>query len=86
MGEVTTTVSDLLKVPDMIALGGGAGKKAGHLCVKSAKLRHQHSFLDYVSGGTQLHCTFAIDFTGRILSLLQQWHLLIKQPSILEAV
>jgi len=64
MGEVTTTVSDLLKVPDMIALGGGAGKKAGHLCVKSAKLRHQHSFLDYVSGGTQLHCTFAIDFTA----------------------
>lgn len=29
-----------------------------------SKTKRVHSFLDYISSGTKLHCTFAIDFTG----------------------
>ena len=31
-----------------------------------SKTKRVHSFLDYISSGTKLHCTFAIDFTGMI--------------------
>ena len=34
-----------------------------------SKTKRVHSFLDYISSGTKLHCTFAIDFTGKIVSL-----------------
>jgi len=36
----------------------------GQLCLETVQLRTTHTFLEYVSGGTQLSCTFAIDFTG----------------------
>lgn len=29
-----------------------------------SKTKRVHSFLEYISSGTKLHCTFAIDFTG----------------------
>ena len=36
----------------------------GKLVVHEAVARRTYSFLDYISGGTQMNCTIAIDFTG----------------------
>lgn len=43
-----------------------AGKSAGKLCLDEAVVRKTHSFLDFISNGTQLNCSIAIDFTGML--------------------
>lgn len=39
-------------------------KGSGEISVDKCILRPVYSFLDYIKGGTQMFCTFAIDFTG----------------------
>ena len=39
-------------------------KNSGHIHLMHCKIKKVYSFLDYVSGGTELACTFSIDFTG----------------------
>lgn len=42
------------------------GKAA--VLLQEVAVRKSYSFLDYITGGTQLNCTIAIDFTGTFLS------------------
>ncbi|RZF34674.1 hypothetical protein LSTR_LSTR013162 [Laodelphax striatellus] len=37
---------------------------SGEITLDQFELRPVYSFLDYIKGGTQLHCSIAIDFTG----------------------
>ncbi|XP_039283440.1 copine-8 [Nilaparvata lugens] len=37
---------------------------SGEIALDQFELRPVYSFLDYIKGGTQLHCSIAIDFTG----------------------
>ena len=39
-------------------------KNSGEIHLTYLQLRKAYSFLDYVKGGTELACTFAIDFTA----------------------
>ncbi|XP_033613849.1 copine-7 isoform X3 [Fukomys damarensis] len=39
-------------------------KNSGIVVLSDLKLHRVHSFLDYIMGGCQIHCTVAIDFTA----------------------
>ncbi|CAH1784993.1 unnamed protein product [Owenia fusiformis] len=39
-------------------------KNSGNIELMSCKVQQIHSFLDFIKGGTQVHCTVAIDFTA----------------------
>ncbi|XP_063221312.1 copine-8-like isoform X2 [Bacillus rossius redtenbacheri] len=39
-------------------------KSSGEIRLEYFEIRKIHSFMDYIRGGMQLHCTFAIDFTA----------------------
>ncbi|XP_065221686.1 copine-8-like [Planococcus citri] len=39
-------------------------KTNGRVTLEYYEMRKVHTFLDYITGGTQLNCTFAIDFTS----------------------
>jgi hypothetical protein len=48
-----------------------AGSKInGRVTLEHYELRKVHTFLDYISSGTQLNCTFAIDFTCKLITLV----------------
>ncbi|XP_053172497.1 copine-1 isoform X2 [Scomber japonicus] len=74
IGSFETKVSELLKAADSrtefdCVHAEKQKKKKGYknsgvVCVKSAKLITQHSFLDFVMGGCQINFTVGIDFTG----------------------
>ncbi|XP_075223664.1 copine-8-like isoform X2 [Lycorma delicatula] len=42
----------------------GSYLHSGEICLDHFELKPVYSFLDYIKGGTQLHCSIAIDFTG----------------------
>lgn len=42
-------------------------KNSGEIRVDYLEERHINSFLDYIRGGTELHCSIAIDFTGTFI-------------------
>lgn len=57
------------KILNRIYLNYQARKKqaytdSGEVHLDFYEVRPVHSFMDYVKGGTQLHCSIAIDFTG----------------------
>ncbi|XP_046386198.1 copine-8-like isoform X2 [Ischnura elegans] len=39
-------------------------KNSGSIYLTYFEIQKTYSFLDYIKGGTQIHCSFAIDFTG----------------------
>jgi hypothetical protein len=39
---------------------------SGLITLNSIEVRQVYSFMDYLKGGTQLHCSIAIDFTGTV--------------------
>lgn len=41
-------------------------KSNGSVRLNHFELKKTFTFLDYIMGGTQINCTFAIDFTGKI--------------------
>lgn len=41
-------------------------KDSGEIRVDYIKIQPKYTFLDYVQGGTEIFCTVAIDFTGKI--------------------
>lgn len=43
---------------------GSSYKNSGIFCVDSVRTQRCYSFLDYIQGGTSLHFTVAVDFTG----------------------
>ncbi|KAJ1521162.1 hypothetical protein ONE63_002857 [Megalurothrips usitatus] len=43
---------------------GDAYSNSGTIKVDFVEIRKIHSFMDYIKGGVQLHCSIAIDFTG----------------------
>ena len=45
-------------------LQGKGTKSRGQLVLHESTKQRTFDFLDYVYGGTQLNCSFAIDFTG----------------------
>jgi hypothetical protein len=45
-------------------LQGKGTKSRGQLVLHASEKQRIFDFLDYVYGGTQLNCSFAIDFTG----------------------
>ncbi|KAK3608098.1 hypothetical protein CHS0354_004755 [Potamilus streckersoni] len=75
IGEFTTTVRELTRGPGSSnvyecinpkkkAKKGDKYKNSGAVELMSCKVERIFTFLDYVRGGTQLHCTFAVDFTA----------------------
>jgi len=70
IGEVKTTTQVILNAPQTFSLAKPEhqDKIQGKLILEKCTVSKTYSFLDYVSaGGTQLNCTFAIDFTGELL-------------------
>ncbi|XP_043210499.1 copine-8-like isoform X1 [Amphibalanus amphitrite] len=43
---------------------GSSYRNSGQIILQSCQIRVQHTFLDYIQGGTELACTIAIDFTA----------------------
>ncbi|XP_045028437.1 copine-8 isoform X2 [Daphnia magna] len=65
IGEVQVTTQEILSAPKTFSLSDKkTGKSVGKLSLHESKVRKTHTFLDYVSGGTQINCTIAIDFTA----------------------
>lgn len=74
IGEFTTTVSKLLKGPGQDntypcinpkkKAKKSSYKDSGTVRLMSAKIETDYTFLDYITGGTQLHFTVAVDFTA----------------------
>lgn len=67
VGEVRTTTQEMLKAPQTFILTKKKyqDKSQGKLILEHAIVNKTYSFLDFVNGGgTQLNCTFAIDFTA----------------------
>ncbi|XP_057379828.1 copine-8-like [Daphnia carinata] len=65
MGEVQVTTQEILSAPKTFSLNDKkTGKSVGKLSLHESKVTKTHSFLDYVTGGTQINCTIAIDFTA----------------------
>uniref|UniRef100_A0A8D8RDH1 Copine-3 n=1 Tax=Cacopsylla melanoneura TaxID=428564 RepID=A0A8D8RDH1_9HEMI len=50
--------------PEKLARKKQAYTDSGEVYLDFYEVRPVHSFMDYVKGGTQLHCSIAIDFTG----------------------
>lgn len=50
--------------PKKQAKKGSKYKNSGTVELMSCRIEKVYSFLDYVRGGCQLHCTFAVDFTA----------------------
>lgn len=48
---------------DLFQKRSSTGKNNGSITLEYYELRKIHTFLDYITGGTQINCTFAIDFT-----------------------
>ena len=70
IGQIQVNSSDLLQAPKTFELKTASDKSkkskgCGQLVLHEAQKIKVHTFLDYVYGGTQLNCTFAIDFTGK---------------------
>ncbi|KAH9504770.1 Copine-8 [Bulinus truncatus] len=74
IGSFTTTLRDLSKGPgdstvfECINANKKNKKKnyqnSGMIKLMYFKIEKIHTFLDYISGGTKIHCTFAVDFTA----------------------
>lgn len=70
LGEVQATTKEMLSAPKTFTLSEKdnkkqSGKAAGaKLIVQEAVVKRTYSFLDFITGGTQLNCTIAIDFTA----------------------
>ncbi|XP_064607503.1 copine-8-like [Liolophura sinensis] len=75
IGEFFTSVRQLMKgkcpenvyeviSPKKKKKKGPKYKNSGTVDVLMARMETVFSFLDYVRGGTQIHCTFAVDFTA----------------------
>ncbi|KAJ8301692.1 hypothetical protein KUTeg_020679 [Tegillarca granosa] len=75
IGEFTTTLRELSRGPGERNVfecfnpkkkekKGAKYQNSGTVELMSCKIEKVYSFLDYVRGGTQLHCTFAVDFTA----------------------
>ncbi|CAH1388810.1 unnamed protein product [Nezara viridula] len=74
IGEFYTNLNSLLDEtssrrftlvnPEIQAKKKGSYKSSGEIIVEKCDVRRIYSFLDYIKGGTQIFCTFAIDFTG----------------------
>jgi len=45
---------------------GSAYTDSGKISLTYFEIRKVHSFVDYIKGGTQIHCSVAIDFTGEL--------------------
>lgn len=45
---------------------GDAYSNSGTIKVDHFEIRKINSFMDYIKGGVQLHCSIAIDFTGML--------------------
>ncbi|XP_037092088.1 copine-8-like [Pollicipes pollicipes] len=43
---------------------GSSYQNSGQIFLQNLEIRTQHTFLDYIQGGTELACTIAIDFTA----------------------
>lgn len=41
-------------------------KDSGEIRIEYIKIQSTYTFLDYIQGGTEIFCTVAIDFTGKI--------------------
>lgn len=75
IGQVTTSVADLVEksrsgpiefnlIDQTKAKKAGLAKYSGVLLVKSCSLEAQDTFLDFITSGTELSFTVAVDFTG----------------------
>ncbi|XP_060079148.1 copine-8-like [Ylistrum balloti] len=75
IGEFTTTLRELSRGPSDKNVyecisekkrkkKGSKYQNSGTVELMSCKIEKVYTFLDYVRGGTQLHCTFAVDFTA----------------------
>ncbi|XP_071448546.1 copine-8-like [Hetaerina americana] len=75
IGEFETTLKELSQGPGSDTVyplinkkkqlkKKGSYKNSGTVSLDFLDIRKTYSFLDYVKGGTQIHCSFAIDFTG----------------------
>jgi len=64
IGEVRATTQEILKGPQTFSLTN-KDKVNGKLILEKSTVNKTYSFLDFVNNsGTQLNCTFAIDFTA----------------------
>ncbi|CAG7726970.1 unnamed protein product, partial [Allacma fusca] len=69
IGSVYASVNRLVSSAgvggESLPVQGQDGKPtSSRLTVTQCKLTSVHTFLDYIRGGTQIHCCFAIDMTG----------------------
>ncbi|XP_041349780.1 copine-8-like [Gigantopelta aegis] len=75
IGEFTTTMRELSRGPSdrnkyecisakKRAKKGNKYQNSGVVELMSCRIEKVYTFLDYIRGGTRLHCTFAVDFTA----------------------
>ncbi|XP_046542548.1 copine-8-like isoform X2 [Haliotis rubra] len=75
IGEFTTSLRELSRgrieqnkyeciSPKKKAKKGNKYKNSGVVELMSCQIAKVYTFLDYIRGGTRLHCTFAVDFTA----------------------
>ncbi|XP_050548906.1 copine-8-like [Daktulosphaira vitifoliae] len=71
IGEFHTTLKGLLEPNATFKCINGKKKEkkkdytdSGEIYVTYANVEKTYSFLEYIQGGTEIHCTVAIDFTG----------------------
>lgn len=72
IGEFMSTVDDLsASVPSRFSiihpekkLKKSSYKNSGEIILEHFEVQRIYSFMDYITGGVQIHCSVAIDFTG----------------------